>query len=50
MCDEWDDMTADEVAYKRYLDGEYTYREYVEVCEEEETEPMPMQLSRRNGR
>lgn len=35
------DLTADELAYKRYLVGEYTYQDYVDVCELEETTPLP---------
>ena len=35
------DETADELAYKRYLAGEYTYEEYLVVCDIEETTPMP---------
>ena len=31
-----DDLTADELAYQRYLKGEYTYQEYLDVCEMEE--------------
>lgn len=34
-------MTADELAYERYLNGEYTYDDYVDVCEIEECEPLP---------
>lgn len=36
-----DDTTADEYAWERYLRGEYEYADYVAVCEEEETEPLP---------
>jgi len=35
------DETADELAYKRYLAGEYTYEEYLVVCDIEETTPIP---------
>lgn len=31
--------TADELAYERYLVGEYTYEDYVDVCNIEEVEP-----------
>ena len=34
--------TADELAYSRYLNGEYTYQDYVDVCDVEECEPLPM--------
>ncbi len=34
------DLTADEIAYQEYLKGEYTYEEYLSVCEIEETEPL----------
>lgn len=33
------DKTADELAYERYLNGEYTYEDYLVVCEIEECEP-----------
>lgn len=33
------DCSADELAYQRYLNGEYTYQEYLDVCEIEECEP-----------
>ena len=35
------DLTADELAYERYKRGEYAYEDYVFVCEQEETEPLP---------
>lgn len=35
------DKTADELAYERYKKGEYTYQDYVDVCELEECEPLP---------
>lgn len=35
------DLTADELAYERYKRGEYSYEDYVFVCEQEETEPLP---------
>lgn len=31
-----DDLTADELAYQRFLNGEYTYQDYLDVCEMEE--------------
>lgn len=34
-----DNRTADEVAYERYEDGEYSYEDYLNVCEQEEVEP-----------
>lgn len=36
-----EDLTADEIAYKKYQDGEYTYQDYVDVCTQEECEPLP---------
>lgn len=36
-----EDKTADELAYERYKNGEYTYDEYVTVCKQEECEPLP---------
>ena len=36
------DKTADELAYLRYLNGEYTYQDYADVCEIEGCEPLPM--------
>lgn len=33
------DKTADELAYERYLSGEYTFEEYSDVCELQECEP-----------
>lgn len=35
------DLTADEIAYKCYLSGEYTYEDYLVVCDMEECAPMP---------
>lgn len=35
------DKTADELAYERYKRGEYTYQDYVDVCNQEECEPLP---------
>lgn len=35
------DKTADELAYIRYKRGEYSYEDYVAVCEQEECEPQP---------
>ncbi len=35
------DLTASEMVYQRYLSGEYTYEEYLVVCELDECEPMP---------
>lgn len=32
------DTTAEEKAYFRYLSGEYTYQNYIDVCELEEME------------
>ena len=36
-----DNKTADELAYEMYLNGEYTYEDYVCVCNIEECEPLP---------
>lgn len=36
-----DDLTADEIAYLHYLNGQYTYQDYLTVCETEECEPQP---------
>ena len=36
-----EDKTADELAYERYKNGEYTYDEYVTVCDTEGCEPLP---------
>jgi len=33
------EQTADELAYERYKNGEYTYDDYLAVCEQEECEP-----------
>lgn len=33
------DYTADELAYERYKQGEYTYEDYCDVCKNEEVEP-----------
>ena len=33
------DKTADELALERYLNGEYTWQDYLDVCEFEEVEP-----------
>ncbi len=33
------EKTADELAYDRYKSGEYTYEDYLAVCEIEECEP-----------
>ena len=38
------DKTADEIAYDRYLNKEYTYEEYLDVCVLEGIEPMPQLL------
>jgi len=42
MAKQYLDKSADELAYQRYLSGDYTYQEYVDVCEIEECEPMPI--------
>ena len=36
-----EDMTADELAYQRYCNGEYSYQDYLDVCEQEGCEPEP---------
>lgn len=36
------DKTADELAYERYNNGEYSYQDYLDVCEQEECEPKEM--------
>lgn len=36
-----EDLTADERAYIYYLLGDYYYDDYVDVCENEECEPLP---------
>ena len=36
-----DYLTADEIAYEEYKKGNYTYSEYVAVCQQEEVEPQP---------
>ena len=36
------DMTADELAYERYCKGEYSYQDYLDVCEQEGCEPEPL--------
>lgn len=37
-----EDMTADEKAYVRYLSGNYTYVDYIRVCEQEDIkQPRP---------
>lgn len=33
--------TADEIAYERYKNGEYTYEDYCDVCLQEDCEPIP---------
>ena len=35
-----EELTSDELAYKRYLKGEYTYQDYVNVCNLEDIEPL----------
>lgn len=37
------DKTADELAYMRYKEGKYTYEDYLNVCANEECEPLPRQ-------
>ena len=37
------DMTADESAYDKYLNGEYTYDDYLAVCETQECIPEPQE-------
>ena len=38
----FDDLTADEIAYFRYLAGSYSYQEYINVCEQEDVkQPKP---------
>ena len=44
--DNWLDLTEDEVAYIRYLDGSYTYEDYAQVCDQEECEPLPRKEER----
>ena len=34
------DLTEDEIAYIRYILGDYDYEDYVDVCEIEECEPL----------
>lgn len=34
------DKTADELAYERYLRGDYSYEDYIAVCEQEDVEPL----------
>lgn len=36
-----EDLTADEIAYKRYANFEYSYQDYLDVCAQEEVEPRP---------
>lgn len=36
-----EDMTADELAYNRYLKGEYSYADYLVVCRNEDVSPLP---------
>lgn len=36
-----EDLTADEIAYKKYRHFEYSYQDYVDVCNQEEVEPKP---------
>ena len=33
-------MTEDEIAYMLYKAGEYSYQDYLDVCEQEEVEPL----------
>lgn len=38
----FENLTADEVAYLRYLSGSYSYQNYIDVCEHEDVkEPRP---------
>lgn len=34
------DKTSDELAYERYMRGEYTYEEYLDVCANEDSQPL----------
>jgi len=36
-----DDKTADEIAWEKYMNGEYSYADYLAVCETEEVTPLP---------
>lgn len=40
--------TADELAYERYKNGEYTYEDYLDVCEQEDCVPIGKALDK-NG-
>ena len=41
LKEEIEDKTADELAYERYKNGEYTYDDYLTVCDQEGCEPLP---------
>ena len=43
-----EDMTADELAYQRYCNGEYSYQDYLDVCEQEGCEPEPPKIIKQN--
>lgn len=37
------DKTADEIAYERYMRGIYSYADYLDVCANEDSQPLTRQ-------